>query len=238
MGYIRKTYKLGQYREVVEYHNGRYGGPGQKRQQRHKLTSEQQAQKNQHTKMVNCRRKLRAHFTENDYFTTLTYRPEERPADMEEAKGHFRKFVRMIRRAYRQAGAALKWICNIERGSRGAWHIHIVLNRIPGLDVILAKAWPYGRIQTQLLYAEGAFEQLARYITKQPETDSRLAESSYSSSRNLPIPEPDVRIFRKAGTWKAIRVPKGWLLEKSSVVESINPFTGYPYRSYTLRRQE
>ena len=236
--YIRKTYRLGTYREVVEYHNGRYGAPGQKRQQKKKLTTEQRRKQNARQKMINCRRKLRANFSPGDYYLTLTYRKEDRPEGMEAAKEDLRKFLRKLRKKYRDAGAAMKWIANIEVGTRGAWHVHLVMNRVPGLDTAAASAWKYGRIQQQLLYEDGAFDRLAAYITKSPDTEERLAESHYSSSRNLPIPEPEVKIFRHHKTWKSIKVPRGWILEQSSVMEGINPVTGYPYRSYTLRRLE
>lgn len=236
--YVRKTYKLGDYREVVEYHNGRFGAPGEKRQKRRRLTTEQRRRKNAHQKMIVCRRKLRAHFSPSDYFVTLTYRKDDRPDDMTTAKDHLRKFLRQIRKTYKKLGRVMKWISNIEVGSRGAWHVHIVMNRIPGLDELIASAWPYGRIQQQLLYADGAYDRLAAYITKSPDTSCALAESHYSSSRNLPIPEPEVKVFRHHATWKAIRIPKGWTLEPGTVMESVNPVTGYPYRTYTLRRLE
>lgn len=236
--YIRKTYNLGGYREVVEYHNGRYGAPGEKRRQRRKPTSEQRRKQNARQKMINCRRKLRAHFSPGDYFLTLTYRKEDRPADMETAKDHLRRFLRQIRKKYKKLSREMKWIANIEVGSRGAWHVHLVLNRIPDLDTAAAAAWPHGRIQQQLLYEDGAFDRLAAYMTKSPDTEERLVESHFSSSRNLPIPEPEVHIFRHHKTWKAIRIPRGWLLDTNSVTEGINPVTGYPYRTYTLRRIE
>lgn len=234
--FVKKTYKLGAYREVIEFHNGRYGAPGQQRQKKTKLTSEQRRKKNARQKMITCRRKLRMYFTAADYFTTLTYRKEDRPADMAAAKEDFRRFLRQIRREYKRAEKELRWICNIENGSRGAWHVHIVLNRIPDLDRVIAKAWQHGRIQIQLLYEDGAFDRLAAYITKSPDTEPRLSESHYSSSRNLPIPEPEITIYKHQKTWGRLRIPKGWRIE--SMTESVNPYTGYLHRLTTLRRIE
>ena len=92
----------------------------------------------------------------------------------------------------------------------------------------------YGKVINTLMYEKGGFADLAAYITKTPATDPRLRESDYSASRNLPIPEPEKKIYRHWKTWKEIKVPAGYYLDKSSVKEGINPYTGYRYRSYSL----
>lgn len=38
--YKRKSYDLGDIREVMEYHNGRYGAPGMPREKKKKATPE------------------------------------------------------------------------------------------------------------------------------------------------------------------------------------------------------
>ena len=86
----------------------------------------------------------------------------------------------------------------------------------------------------QLTYEKGEFKDLAAYLTKTPETDKRLRETSYSTSRNLPLPEPKKKTYVRWKTWNKIRIPKGYYLDEESVHEGNNPFTGYPYREYTL----
>lgn len=233
MAYIQKKYTFPHAIEVEEYHTARYGAPGQKRQPKAKPTQDQIDRQNQRIKEKKCRRKLRAYFDVNDYFVTLTYKKEERPPDMEQAVKDFGKFVRKLRAAYRKRGQELRWIRNIEVGTKGAWHVHLAVNRIPDADLLIRKAWPQGRVTHQLLYEKGEFRELAAYITKSPKTDSRLRESSYSSSRNMPLPEPDKKLIRWK-TWRKIRIPEGYYLDKVSLHEGINPVTGYPYRSYTL----
>ena len=237
MAYKKKIYRFKNAIEVEEYHTGRYGAPGQKRQKREKPTPEQVERINQRNKEKTCRRRLRAHFDVNDYFTDLTYAKNARPPDMDTAKKHFRDFIRIIRKEYRKRGEDLKWIRNIEVGRRDAWHIHIVVNRIADTDIILRKAWRHGRVVNELLYEKGEFKDLAAYITKTPQTDSRLRETSYSTSRNLPIPVPEERIYNRWKTWSAEpRVQKGFYLDRESCHEGINPITGYRYRVYTLLR--
>jgi len=237
MAYIEKRYRLGNVIEVEQYHTGRYGAPGQGRKKKKKPTPEQVARINQANKEKICRRKLRAHFNVGDYFTDLTYAKDARPPDMEAAKQHFREFMRIVRREYRKRGRELKWIRNIEVGQRNAWHVHLVINRIPDTDLIIRKAWKQGKVIIQNLTPDGEFKKLAEYITKSPVTEERLIESDYSSSRNLPITEPEKRVYKRWKTWKENpKIPEGWYLDIDSLFEGENPVTGYPYRTYSLFR--
>ena len=179
------------------------------------------------------------YFGENDYYVTQTYAKENRPADMEQAKKDFEKFIDKLRREYKKRGYELRWIRNIECGTKGAWHIHAVFNRIPETDILIAKLWKHGRAHTIMMYEEGQFKELAAYLTKTPKTDSRLKEASYSTSRNMPLPEPEVKIYRRFRTWKEEpREVEGFYLDRDSLHEGENPVTGYRYRVYTLLRRK
>lgn len=231
--YKQIKYRLRDAIEIEEHHDGQYGAPGQKRQKKTKPTKMQMAMRNQKSKENTARRKLRMHFRVEDYFTRLSYRVNERPPDMDTAKDDFSRFIRKARTEYKKRGCELKWIRNIEVGTRNAWHIHIVVNRIPDTDLILSRAWKHGSIHNQLIYDQG-FVKLAAYITKSPLTDTRLRESSYSTSKNLPIPDPERKVIR----WKdfhKIRPPKGYYLDKETYFEGINAM-GYKYRTYTFLR--
>lgn len=231
--YKQKKYRLRDAIEIEEYHDGQYGAPGQKRQKKTKPTKMQMAMRNQKSKENTARRKLRMHFRVEDYFTRLSYRVDERPPDMDAAKNDFSRFIRKVRTEYKKRGCELKWIRNIEVGTKNAWHIHIVVNRIPDTDLILSRAWKHGAIHNQLIYDQG-FVKLAAYITKSPLTDTRLRESSYSTSKNLPVPDPEKKVIR----WKEfhkIKPPKGYYLDKETYFEGINAM-GYKYRTYTFLR--
>lgn len=234
-------YKQNRYRfpdaiEVEQYHTGKYGAPGQKREAPANATPEQIQRRNDLNKKIRCRRKLRAHFTSGDYFATLTYRKDARPANMDQAVEDWKKFIRKVRKEYQKRGAELKWIRNIEVGTKGAWHIHMVINRIPDTDEIIDEAWGHGMTDFKHIRKMGDMEKIASYITKSPRTEKRLKESSYSSSRNLPIPKPETRVIMRWPTWQEPIVKKGWYLDKESMHEGINPVTGYRYRTYTLLR--
>lgn len=243
MGTVRKLYIFKNFIEVEEYHDGRYGAPGKKREKKKKPTPEQVEKINQMNREKNVRRRLREYFGKNDYFSTMTYRKEERPADMDQAKKDFRKFIRKIKAGYKKRGQELFWIRNIERGTKGGWHVHLAINRIEGTDILLSEAWPHGKVVSQLMYEKGGFADLAAYLTKTEKTwDSeetekkgrKIRESSYSASKNMPIPKPKIK---KLIRWpKEPYVKKGWILEKETCYEGTNQVTGYKYRHYTLAK--
>lgn len=234
MGYLEKRYKSKNAVEVEQYHSRRYNGPGYRSGKR-EITPEEKKRINHRNKVKKCRRRLRLYFEKNDYLVTLTYRVEDRPADMEECKQHWSRYIRKLREWYKRKGIPFMWFRNIEVGTRGAWHIHLVIKRAADADIILKEAWPHGKVSFQLLYEKGEFARLAEYITKCPLTDKKLRESHYWASRNMPIPEPEQKI-RKWKTWHKVRIPKGYFLDKDSFYEGFNPVTGYPFREYTLIR--
>lgn len=238
MSYMGVRMKFLNAIEVYEYYKMKYGAPGQKREEKKKPTAEQMETINRLNRERIARWKLREHFDVNDYFVRLSYKKEKRPVSMEAAKEDFKKFIRKLRGEYQRRGYELKWMRNIEVGTRGAWHIHVVMNRIPEADVLIRKAWEHGSVWFQLLYEKGEFSELAKYITKTPKTDKRLKDSSYSSSRNLPLREPKRREYEHWEKWGKARIPKGWYLEPDSLKEGENPVTGHCYRRYTLLRIE
>lgn len=232
--YKRLTYTFPNAIEIYEHLDGRYGARGSPREKKKKLTPEQVRKRNQWNRERKARHKLRTWFQENDYLVTLTYRKSERPEDMKQAVKELGKALRKIRNEYRKRGYDFRYLRNIEVGTRGAWHIHLVANRIPDADIIIKKAWDHGGVNFKLLYEKGEFADLAAYITKTPDTDPRLKESAYHASQNLPVPEPERKVLTR---WKKQPKPKpGYYIDKGSFHEGINQATGYKYRYYTMIR--
>ncbi len=93
MSYAKLMYRSENAIDVSEYHTGRYGAPGQKRQKKKKATPEQIERQNQYLRERNVKWKLWDHFDVNDYFSTWTYRKDARPPDMETAKKDFKKAI-------------------------------------------------------------------------------------------------------------------------------------------------
>ena len=244
----RKTYSFqgGDILDIEEYHDGRYGAPGLKRMKRRKATKEDMLRVNKWNKEKRCRQRLLQYFKETDLFLTWTYSIEERPPDMQTALKDFRRSIAKVRRVYRKRGYELFWIRNIEKGTKGAWHIHLIVNEIGDSASIVQKAWDHGgtwitEIKRSKFYDED-FMHLACYMTKDKNTvekkkdgtegKTRIKESSYNTSKNMPLPDPHEDKLRR---WKKeVKPKKGYYIAR--VWEGINPKTGYKYRRCTMIR--
>ena len=224
----RKSYYTPWDIEVEEYVTGNYRAPGKKRAKRQKPTPEQIRRQNRTNKVNSIRRYLKLNFLPGDYWITLTCRPDQRPETLKEAVKQRAKFLDKLRKAYRAAGQELKWIGVTERGSRGGIHHHLVINRIPEGDRMIADCWKAGKVWMELIYEEGGCRDLAEYLQKQEE---EAEESAYSHSRNLIKPEPVVDYLVRM---REPRPRKGYYLDKDSIHTGINPVTGCLYQHYTM----
>lgn len=247
----RKTYRFrhGDLIDIEEYHDGNYGAPGHKRLKREKPTKEQMQIINQLNKARRCRHKLLEYFDFGDTFATWTYEAGSRPPTMKEALNDFQRAIRIVRREYKKRGRELFWIRNIERGTKGAWHIHLVLNEIGDTAGILKAAWEHGGIyiteirKNPTIYDED-FTKLSNYMTKDEHTiykkengeagRPRLKEASYSTSRNMPLKKPKTDTLIH---WRKEPKPKkGYKIIR--IHEGVNRMTGYSYRRYTMIKTE
>lgn len=244
----RKTYNLrnGDVIYVEEHHDGNYGAPGKGRAKRAKPTKEQMQLINQQNKMKRARLRLLEYFNPGDIFATWTYAKDKRPPDMKTALKHFQVAMRIVRKEYKKRGREVFWIRNIERGTKGAWHIHLVINQIGDTVNILEKAWEHGGIYVSSIQKndkvyDADFTKLAAYITKDENTKykkddgedgkPRIREASYSTSRNMPLPEPKKKELVR---WKdEVKPKKGYYILR--IHEGIDP-VGFKYRRYTMVR--
>lgn len=246
MAYRHKTYQFTNSTEHSFYFCGSYGRKGEKRAKRHKATPEEIKRQNRTNKVNQIRRLIKANFFPNDYWICLMY-PKGTRKSIEEVRKDFGKFRRRMSSDYRKRGEAFKFIYRIEIGRRGGIHIHIIMNRIWGTDLLVAKNWPHNA-NFQLLYERGDFRQLASYIAKPlpDEMSGQLsmfddAEAkklvSVNTSRNLTRPEPEVKEYKRRTTEKLVKDgPKpcpGYYIDKDSIKTGINPYTGYTYLHYT-----
>lgn len=245
----RKTYRLrkGDVIDVEEFHDGNYGSPGSRRTEKKKATPEQVAKVNRANKFRRCRHRLLEYFNPGDVFVTLTYEVSRRPENMKKAVADFGAFRRVVAREYKKRGRPLFWIRNIEAGTRGAWHIHLVINNIGDTLQVIQQAWKHGgmyaeQIRTSDRLYDKDFTKLAAYMTKDENVTEkkkdgskqkpRIKEANYSTSRNMPLPEPKVD---KINRWKKeVRPKKGYYV--SAIYEGTNPVTGFLYRRYTMVR--
>ena len=238
MGYIRERYDLFNSIEIREHMDCRHQGEGTRCEKR-KRTTEEMKRANQRRKEEKARRLIWANFEPGDYVRTLTFKKDRRPADMKEAQSIKAKFLRQLAREYGKRFYKLLWIANIECPPRGAWHIHLICNRIEGGGDIIKDLWrQYGGVYDQEL-ADIQGKDIGAYITKSPDSaddgEHKVIESKYSHSRNLTVPEPKRTEISGWRMSDAPRVPKGFYLDKDSMYEGVN-MAGYQYRTYIIRR--
>lgn len=242
----RVTYKLrkGDVLIVQEYHDGKYGAKGLPRKKKKKATKEDIARVNKWNKTKRCQMRLLEYFEPNDLLVTWTYKVANRPATMKEAKKHFKEAMRKVRREIRKRGYENFYMRNIERGTKGAWHIHFVVKEVGDTASIVQNAWDKGgtwltKIKDSDYYGEDMLK-LAEYLTKDEHTTEtkkdgtkskpRIKESDFHGSQNMPLPKPHPdKLYR----WKKeIKPKKGYYIAR--MWEGINPKTGYKYRRYTM----
>ena len=242
MPYIKKTCKSGRTKHVECYYSVKWHSKKEGRTQKNqKPTTEAQ-------KKVNLRRaediltkKMDANFCGNDYYITLDYRPDERPEGKEELLEQMKKFLRDMRKLYKQEETTLKYIWVAEIGSKGATHIHMVVNEI---DIKkLKKMWKYGGMTIKPMWDDGNYRKLAAYFIKYSEktlnTTGELHGKRWNQSKNLITPPEKIQVIKSRDHYSQnIKVPKGYYLDKDSVRTGVHEITGYSFLRYTLVKME
>lgn len=239
------TFRKGKIIEIHEYHDGNYGARGKKRSKKKKPTKEQMIKVNADNKTRRCRHKMLEYINPGDCFGTWTYTVENRPSDMQEALSDFQKAIRKVRNEYHKRGYELFWFRNIEQGTKGAWHIHFVVNEIGDTASIMQKAWNKGgtysiEIRNDPKLYDEDFSRLAAYMTKDENSKEkkkdgtyakpRLKETNYNTSRNMPLKDPDIKNLLY---WrKEVKPKKGYYIV--SMYEGKNVFTGNKCRTYVM----
>lgn len=240
MIYKKITYDMGVVIQIEKSYPGNYGAPGQTRGKKRKKTPEDIKRQNEKNRWRRLQRIILANFHEGDWHLILKYRPGERPDTYEEAKAHRRKFLDRMREAYKKAGIPFKWIIVTERGKKGGvLHHHLVIEdvRRDGIDTVklVKKLWTYGNEFFSSLYENGEYEQLAQYIVKS-ETKEECGWCTYSRSRNLIIPQPDVEMIPHKRWRNPPVAPKGWYVVQDSIWNGENKVTGLPVQHYTIKK--
>ncbi len=240
LAYFKTTVRAGKTIEVTKSYTRRVGPPC--RGGREKPTPEEMEKVNQRNAERKLRLKLNAHFAEDDIFTTLTYRKDERPTP-EQAKKNIKKLIDSLRKEFKKLGVELKYI-NVTEYKNKAIHHHLVINHIEGKDVakMIRRLWKFGRPDFKFLDGTGQYKDLAAYLIK--ETSKTYKENKenggghkqrYSCSRNLDMPPSKTEIVRRAVRWLPEPKPiKGYYIDKDTVYNGVDPFTGREYQRYTM----
>lgn len=237
--HIKKVYRYKRVVEVERHFSGRYGKstqPGTKR----KPTPEEMARVNERNCIKKLRRKIQANFGEDDLFMTLTYRRNSRP-DAKGARQRVRNLLAGLRKEWKKEGQQLKYIIVTEYMNKSIHH-HLILNDLSDGSgpKRVNRIWKKnGSTHNKYMYEDGQYERLASYLVKETNKSFRSAgnpaKARYSCSRNLKNPKPKIMKLRRDNWPEDPRVPKGFYLDKSSLVNGIDR-RGYRYQYYRLIR--
>ena len=225
--------------DVEKSFTGRYGAPGQKREKKHKATPEDIERQNLWNSIKKLTRKMNANYTAGDHHVILTYRRENR-LSVEQSEKAIAKFLRVMRGAYKKAGLPFKWVLTTEYKTK-AIHHHLVIN--DGFEYgintmrLVQELWEYGRPKEVPLDDTGDYKGLAAYFVKETAVkNNEKPKTSYHCSRNLVTPEPEVEIIDAKTFSKNPKPFQGYYIDKNSLIEGINPVTGFLYQHYTMIR--
>lgn len=240
MSHIKMEYVCGDVIEVEKYHTARYGSPGKSRQKKEKATPLEIEKRNEWNALKKLRRLINCNFGPDDYHLILTYRKEERPTP-EEARNIINRFFRKLRTEFKKNGEQFKWILTTEYKSK-AIHHHIIVNGSDNFNVVKAirRYWTYGRPKLVPLDDSREYSKLAEYFVKETANSFREKDnpnkSRYQCSRNLKKPEVHKKIMKRS-EWAAEPKPKkGYYILKDTIIEGVNPVTGYRYQSYSMKK--
>ena len=238
--YIRKIYNMGKVIDVENHYPGNFGAPGVPREPKKQRTPEEIARQNHSNRVKKVQRLILMNFKEGDLYITLSYKKDARPETLQQARDNLQKFLARMRKEYKKAGYTFKYIGVTEIGKRGqALHHHFVIENQEDIKVtkLLRKNWTFGGVFWRDLYEEGEYKELAEYIVKkETKVDSW---NTYTRSRgNLIEPKPERKIMKRRAWPKEPKPKKGYEVIKDSVLNGLNPVTGYPYQHYSMRKIE
>jgi hypothetical protein len=234
--YLMEVAISGKVKEVTKKYSARYGKKGIPRSGNCNPSPDDVKAQNEKNAIKKLRRKLNANFGFNDMHLVLTYRPKNRP-DPEHAKIIFAKFLRELRKLYRNNGQELKYICVTEYKNK-AIHHHLIIN---SFDMrLITPLWPYGKARPTYLDETGQYGRLAEYFVKETKKtyseETAVFRKRWNSSRNLKEPDVKTVVVNRNSWTKAPKATKGYFLEKDSVYSGVSSVTGYPFQFYSMVR--
>lgn len=237
--YFKTTIIAGATIEVTKSYTKRVGARA--RSQKRKPTAEEIEKINQLNAERTLRLRINANFGADDLFVTLTYKKEERPTP-DEARKNLKRLLSGLRKEFKKQKYALKWVCATEYQNK-AIHHHLLINHIPCYDTakLIRRLWRSGRPDFKFLDDTGQYKDLAAYLIKETSKTYRAKDGErkqrYSCSRNLIIPKSITEIIRQSEKWLPDPKPiKGYYVDKDTIYNGVDPFTGRMYQKYTLVR--
>lgn len=235
--YITKLVKAGDYVLIKNYTPRLYGAPGRKRQKRMRDTPKAMEKYNNRKRSEKLQMLMILNFEEG-FHVVLDYPKDKRPETYEEAEKNLTKCLYKVARRLKKRGIPFKYIAVTERGKRAAaLHHHLVIEGCSEVTHELLAAWG-NHIKFNHMYKEGAYKDLADYLTKiETKEENTKGKSKYHRSRNLK--EPETKIVVMAGTIKDDpRIPEGYEMVPHSLSNGFNELYNVRYQSYMIHKEK
>ena len=236
MGYIKRTVEAGNKIFVSKFLAPMFGNH-RSRSVRLKETSPSVKKCNDFHAAEKCEAKILVNFRPGDWHISLTYADVENLTE-EQAKKDLRNFLDRLKRRCVKNNITLKYLKMTERSVRGRLHHHLILpQEISGK--MLLECWEHGIVKTNAILGDDV-RGLAKYFTDktkqgQKEDDRPQNTARYSFSRNCTEPQTKYEIIG-ANKWRdEPRAPKGFMIDKNSLVTGVSKM-GFDYQRYTLVR--
>ena len=233
--YVNKIQFAGDYVLVSNHTHRVFGAPHHKRGQKQRITPKAMAEYNKKMRTEKLQLLMLLNF-DKGYHLTLDYPKDKRPGTYEEAEKNLKKLLYATSRKMRKI-KPFKYIAITERGKkRAALHHHVVIEGDPLLLQTITDIW--GRhIKISQMYEEGAYKDLAEYLTKiETKEEQTKGKSKYHRSRNLKKPTEKSRIVMGAIPEEPL-IPKGFDIIQGSVISGYNEYVGIYFQKYLLRRK-
>ena len=233
MPYIKRIVKAGNTVEVKKYFTSRFGKKDiDSRSAKASETSEKMKKVNEENATEKLRWLINGNFSAGDIHMVLTYDDDHLP-DTEGAKESIRKYMRKLRKAYKEQGKELKYIKTAEYEGKRIHH-HILVNKID--TQILDELWEEGHVYFRILDNSGEYSKLASYFVKETSktyADGLISGKRWDASKNLKKPEI-TKVIVPADSWTKNPVPlKGYYIPSDSIETDVDSF-GYAYQKYTM----
>lgn len=233
----KRTVRAGITTEIKEYHSARLGAHF-KRVKKFNITSEAVRKNNYRRREETLRWLMNENFQDGtDALVTFSFRKDSKqPQTYEEMLEIVQKLTRKIRREWKVDGLEAKYIYCMEIGSRGARHVHMILNEVTLMRLI--RVWGHEVIDIKPLNTDGQYRDIASYFVKYSDKTSKTTGVKlgrcYNSSHNLKQPKiTRERVFSKVPA-EPPAPPRGFFIEKQSVRTGINLYNGLPFLEYCL----
>lgn len=237
MAYYEEYIIAGKTVEVTKKHKIK---KKKERSKKNCTTSEEQKNVNRNHAIKRLRLLLNNNFRDGtDFHIVLTYQKELRPKTKDETRNCLENFMRDLRNLYKKLKKVLKYI-TVTEYKRVSIHHHIVINDADIREI--NKLWKYGKINATPLYTDGQYGELAEYLIKETDKTFSAPDAIYKKrwnpSKTLKKPIVIKKIIH-AKLWRQEPKPKkGYYIDKASVYNGVNPFTGGYYQFYRMIKLE